>query len=83
MAPIYDDDRKKKTKIEVHKDMKRDELNMVVLQLRAVDDKLKRGQQLLNNQQHGNVNNVQGVQRNLNEGMVENIERKLNLLAQL
>jgi len=46
--------------------MKRDELNMVVLQLKSVDDKLKLKQKLLNNQQHGNVNNVQGEQRNIN-----------------
>lgn len=64
--PIYDEEKKKKTKIQVRKDMKRDELNMVVLQLKSVDDKLKLKQKLLNNQQHGNVNNVQGEQRNIN-----------------
>ena len=56
---------------------------MIVLQLKATDEKLHNRQFLLNQREYGNVNNVQGVQREINQGFVENIDRKLTLLAQL
>lgn len=37
ILPIYDDGRKKKTSIEVTKNIKRDELQMIVMQLKAND----------------------------------------------
>ena len=52
---IYDDGRKKKTTIEVTKNVKRDELQMMVLQLQATDSRLKNKQKLLNNNEYGNV----------------------------
>jgi hypothetical protein len=45
---IYDDGRKKKTAIEVNKNVKRDELQMIVLQLQATDKRLRNKQTLLN-----------------------------------
>lgn len=45
---IYDDGRKKKTSIEVKKNIKRDELQMMVLQLQSNDKRLKNKQTLLN-----------------------------------
>ena len=58
--PIYDDGKKKKTSIDVTKGVKRDELKMIVLQLQSNDEKLKNKQTLLNHNEYGNVNNVQG-----------------------
>jgi hypothetical protein len=81
--PIYDDLKKKKAQIQVSQDVKRDELQMIVLQLKAKEDRLRKKQTLLNNQQHGGIENVQGVQRSINQGLVDNMERKLSLLAQL
>lgn len=52
------------------KDIKRDELNMIVLQLQANDKKLKQKQIRLNYQQHGKVENVQGEQKSINQGLV-------------
>ena len=80
---IYDDGRKKKTSLEVTKNVKRDELKMMVLQLQSTDSKLKNKQLLLNHNEYGNVENIQGEQKNINQGFVENIERKLALLSQL
>lgn len=73
MHPIYDENYRKKTKLEVPKDIKRDELNMIVLQLKANDNKLRQKQIRLNYQQHGKVENVQGEQKSINQGLVENI----------
>ena len=80
---IYDDGRKKKTSVEVKKNVKRDELQMMVLQLQVTDKQLKNKQTLLNHNQYGNVENVQGEQKAINQSIVQNIERKLALLAQL
>lgn len=60
---IYDDGRKKKTAVEVVKNVKRDELQMMVLQLQATDSKLKNKQKLLNHNEFGNVENIQGEQK--------------------
>ena len=60
---IYDDGRKKKTALEVTKNVKRDELQMMVLQLQATDSKLKNKQKVLNNNEFGKVENVQGEQK--------------------
>jgi hypothetical protein len=68
--PIYDENYRKKTTIEIPKNVKRDELKMIVLQLQANDQKLKQKQILLNYQQHGKVENVQGEQKSINQGLV-------------
>lgn len=56
---------------------------MIVLQLKANDEKLKQKQIRLNYEQHGKVENVHGQQKSINEGLIDNIERKLSLLAQI
>ena len=43
---------------------------MIVSQLKAVDYKLKLKQKLVNVNEFGNVNNVQGHQREINQGLV-------------
>jgi hypothetical protein len=58
--PIYDNGIKKKTAIEVTKNVRRDELQMIVMQLQASDNRLRNKQVLLNHNEYGSVSNVQG-----------------------
>lgn len=46
---------------------------MIVLQLQATDDRLRNKQILLNQRVYGSLNNVQGEQKSINQGLVENI----------
>jgi hypothetical protein len=75
------EEKKAKTRVALPESVKSDELIMIMKQLKSNDQLLKHKQYALNSQPQI-FNEVSG-QRKINEQMVDSIERKLSLLAQL
>ena len=43
---------------------------MMVMQLHAADERLRKKQKLINHGEYGNVKNVQGQQKSINQGFI-------------